>query len=296
MKALPITVVVPTLNCRGKLERHVASCREWSGIVAELIIVDSNSSDGTPEFLQLAFKSNNARFISTGPGLYAAWNRGVREATQPYVYFSTIGESISGDGLHKLHRWCETHTLDVAISTPHIVNPDGSPTATSWPIHEMAEFLNRQGEIYLPDQLVAGLLGGVFLPRSIMGSSASNLYRRSALVEYPFPENVGAQGDVLWGAKFLGKLRVGLSGEQFSTFLYDGVRGLSFSDYAKVVRLLQREVLQAEETTTRDLHHLISRSIVRERLRFGNRLSHLRNTLDRRKQLARFLRKFRVGK
>jgi len=296
MSSLPISVVLPTLNCRHKLCAHIDSCRAWLGCVAEVVVVDSNSTDGSLEFLRDALQIYNAKFLSTAPGLYAAWNRGVQEGGQPYVYFSTIGESISDEGLHKLLGWCEAHNLDVAISTPHIVNPDGSPTATSWPIHEMAEFLNRQGEIYLPDQLVAGLLGGVFLPRSIMGSSASNLYRRSALVEYPFPENVGAQGDVLWGAKFLGKLRVGLSGEQFSTFLYDGVRGLSFSDYAKVVRLLQREVLQAEETTTRDLHHLISRSIVRERLRFGNRLSHLRNTLDRRKQLARFLRKFRVGK
>lgn len=290
MTQLPITVVFPTLNCRHKLEHHVASCREWIGYVAELVIVDSLSSDGSMQFLQKAFEGYNARFISTGPGLYAAWNRGVREASSPYVYFSTIGEGISGDGLRKLHRWCDTHALDVAISSPRILNTDGTPATPTWPIHELSGFLLAQGEVYIPDAQINSLLGGIFLPRSIMGSSASNLYRTSALVAFPFPENVGPQGDVLWGAKFFPRLRVGLSGQQFSTFLYDGVRGLSFSDYTEVVRVLQREVLDNEEREP-DLCGSVCRSVVKERLRFGNRLSHLRAALDRRKRIARFLRK-----
>ena len=48
---LLICVVLPTLNVRPSLPTHLAQLRTWVGLAGGIIVVDSRSTDGTPELL-----------------------------------------------------------------------------------------------------------------------------------------------------------------------------------------------------------------------------------------------------
>lgn len=277
---LPITAILPTLNCREKLAEHIASSHDWLAQVSELIVVDSNSSDGSLQYLKRALNQFQTKFVNTGPGLYAAWNLGVQLAKHPYIYFSTIGETISLAGLSQLINWCENLDLDVVISTPQIIHKSRCPINILWPIHEMKAFLQRQGDIFLPNEGEKRLLSRAFTPECILGSSASNLYRRSALKRFPFPEDVGPQGDVMWACKYLSQVKVGISAMQCSTFLYDGDRKVSYRKYADIVTLFENQ-LAMENNDVLCLYNEVSRISLKQRRRLSNRLSKLVDTQNR---------------
>lgn len=279
MQTLPISVILPTLNCRPKLSGHLKLSQEWLGNVSEIIVVDSSSNDGSLEFLRETLKPYDATFIRTEPGLYASWNRGVQESSQPFVYFSTIGDTIYKSGLEQLHEWCEHLNLDVAISTPLMERRAREPVNVIWPIHELGEFLKRRGDIFVPEGTDLEMLARVFVPECILGSSASNLYRASALRQFPWPESAGNQGDVLWAANYLPKLKVGISPKQFSVFMYDGDRKLTYRQYANTVSRLEIAISKAaiaEKTLAEEL----SAVVVKQRRRLANRLSRLTELQD----------------
>jgi rSAM/selenodomain-associated transferase 2 len=78
MSVLPVSAIIPTLNVAASLPRTLAALR---GRVAEIIIADGGSSDGTAALAQAA----DARVISAprgrGPQLRAA----AEAATQPWL-------------------------------------------------------------------------------------------------------------------------------------------------------------------------------------------------------------------
>jgi glycosyltransferase involved in cell wall biosynthesis len=198
--------------------------------VAEIIAIDSTSTDGTSEVLQEKLAPLGAELISTGPGLYKAWNQAVSLANQPYVYFSTIGDIISLPGLQKLVGWAEESSLDVVISSPRMINEDGSDnTRVKWPIHFLNRSSLRADGLHLPLREERYLLANLFFPESIIGSSASNLYRTEALKSFPFPEDIGSEGDVLWSANNLKKLKVGITTDKLASFCWDGDRTKSYA-------------------------------------------------------------------
>lgn len=226
---IPISVILPTLNCAYKLTNHLVQIRRWLPFVEEIIAVDSQSSDGTFELILKELNQYKAKIISTGPGLYAAWNLGVSYATQPYVYFSTIGDIITLQGLLKLVGWADECDLDVVISSPRIINEDGSENdQVKWPIHFLNRSSSREDGLHLPIREERYLLSNLFFPESIIGSSASNLYRTKLLQESPFPETVGTEGDVIWAAKNITNSNIGISADQLATFKWDGDRSKSY--------------------------------------------------------------------
>ena len=67
---IPVTVIIPTLNCREKAAHHLDAIEEWLPCVQEIIAIDSNSNDGTRELLEERLQSYDAKIISTGRGLF----------------------------------------------------------------------------------------------------------------------------------------------------------------------------------------------------------------------------------
>lgn len=85
MKA-SISVVIPTYNRIGPLERALASVEKQSYPAREVLIVDDGSDDGTQEMLAERFPA----FTVLGQpnrGVSAARNRGVRAAGQEWIAF-----------------------------------------------------------------------------------------------------------------------------------------------------------------------------------------------------------------
>ncbi|HWN97512.1 MAG TPA: glycosyltransferase, partial [Methylomirabilota bacterium] len=173
---LPISVLVPTRNSMPLLPKHVESMRAWLDVVEEVIAVDSDSTDGTREFLQKNISHPHGRFLTHPPGLYQSWNFGIAQCRAKYVYISTIGDSITRAGLEHLVSVAEGLRCDVVVSPPQMMKR-GKPITRRWPVHQfIADRKLRVPVALSPFDGFAFAL--VNLRKAILGSSASNLYRR----------------------------------------------------------------------------------------------------------------------
>ena len=244
MTCLPVSVIIPTLNCREKLERHLEASKEWLSLVGEIIAIDSESNDGTFEFLEEQLLPYRAEIISTGPGLYRAWNLGIKKAKYPYIYFSTIGDIISLNGLEYLVNQVGKNQLDLIITPPAVVNKNNQILRdVHWPSHFVIGDSPKQEEIIIPDKNHKYLLASIFIPESILGSSASNIYRADILKKFPFPENYGTQGDVVWGIQNLPNVAFGISSRKVATFCWDGDRVKTWDHIINTTEALKSKVL-----------------------------------------------------
>src|SRR5580704_1102433 len=103
----PISVLVPTRNCAQLLPRHLESMAGWLDLVEEVVVVDSFSEDGTLEMIKSRLRHPRLRILSHPPGLYQSWNHGIRHLTAKYCYISTVGDTISREGLEHLTEGAE---------------------------------------------------------------------------------------------------------------------------------------------------------------------------------------------
>lgn len=214
----PIGVLIPTRNSMSLLSRHVETMRCWLDLAQEIVVVDSESSDGTVEFLRKQLPAGKTRFFSHAPGLYQSWNFGVRQISARYTYVSTVGDEMSRDGFTHLAEVAERFSCDVVISPPIFVAENGKPMrANPWPVHEIISLWNLENEICI-EGILPFAMALSFLPFALLGSSAGNLYRTTTLQQNPFPTEFGLNGDGAWG--FLNALttRFGITPRPVSFF------------------------------------------------------------------------------
>ncbi|HMJ91325.1 MAG TPA: glycosyltransferase [Candidatus Acidoferrum sp.] len=217
MDTLPVSLLLPTRNSMGQLPRHIATVRDLLPHVRELVVVDSESRDGTVELLRREFGS--ARFLTHPPGLYESWNFGVSACAAEYVYISTVGDAMTADGLRQLVKTAGQFACDVVISPPKLVDEHGTSVTKRWPIFEIIEGLKLEvTTVFTPEQ--AFLLALTFMRKAILGSSASNVYRTECLRERPFPTDFGHAGDVGWGLRHSADIRLGILPDEISTFVF----------------------------------------------------------------------------
>ncbi len=217
---LPISVLVPTLNCAALVPAHLESLRSWLDLAEEVVVVDSDSCDDTVKLLRAGLNHPRVRFLNHPRGLYQSWNFGIRNASAKYIYVSTVGDSITRQGVQSLFDLAEKLHSDVVISKPDFVNGEGEALPDQrWPI----DVILRQLQIKSPQLLstteqfyfaVTNLWG------AILGSSASNLYRADCLKQRPFPTEFGTAGDCGWGVQNIFDVRIAITPERFSTFRF----------------------------------------------------------------------------
>lgn len=215
---LPVSIIIPTRNCHSALLQHLEKMNPVFERVAQLIGVDGSSEDGTAKTLCDYLKSHPAsKFLSLPPGLYEGWNAAVSEAQQPWVYFSTIGDFISLDGLSKLLGSADFLNLDLLISPPKMVQEDGTASPQKWPIHHFtSSFKTKEIHVLSLEQKILGFCS--YFTGSILGSSASNIYNADFLKQHPFPTDFGHAGDTIWAVRNLIEMRAAISSENFATF------------------------------------------------------------------------------
>ena len=95
-------LVIPTFNSRHYLERHVEGILPWIDLVQEIVVVDSESTDGSLEFLRDRLPHPNLRVLLHPPGLYASWNHGIAQLHSDFFIMSTTGDTITREGVLKL--------------------------------------------------------------------------------------------------------------------------------------------------------------------------------------------------
>jgi len=195
---MEISAILPIYNCRERLERHLQSVTEWVGLVEEIIVVDSGSTDGSLELAQRAIVHPKIRHEVVPPGLYAAWNHGVRLAESEFCYFSTVGDAITREGLQHLVSTAQSMAVDVVISPPRCITEEGElADFRVFPVHSILEGSGLNEPLRMEPWL-SYLMATGFSIESFLGSSASNLYRTDCLKREPFPTDFGKAGDSAW--------------------------------------------------------------------------------------------------
>lgn len=254
MSELPVSVIVPTRNEGARIAQHLDALQDWVSRVHEVIAVDSESSDGTLEILETRIAGQPNGCVITRPrGLYAAWNFAVREASAEYVYFATVGDVPTDGALDHLVEVARAFEADVVISPPRM-REDGSDASESWPIHALIEHLPGDDPVRLDPMLKLMLVFGFEPGQGILGSSASNLYRREFLLQHPFPEDSGHGGDTVWGCRYAQDARMVVTPRVCAEFQFEGrASGYDSPDqqavYARVGEELERAATRLEAWT-----------------------------------------------
>jgi glycosyltransferase involved in cell wall biosynthesis len=229
---LPISVLVPTRNSMSLLPAHVEAMRPWLGLAEEVVAVDSDSTDGTLEFLRRELKHPNVRVLTHPPGLYQSWNFGIAQCRAKYIYISTVGETITREGLELLFRAAESFRADAVISPPRMVKMSGESKKKVWPVHSLIAELKLSSPVAL-EGAAAELFAVTNLRRGVLGSSASNLYRAEVLRRFPFRTDFGTAGDLAWGLEHAGEICFAIVPQTFSTFMFHP-KSYAKSDYAVI--------------------------------------------------------------
>lgn len=215
---LPIGVLLPTRDAMKLLPAHWETMRPWLPLVEEIVVVDSDSQDGTVEFLREKLAGQPVRFFQRPPGIYECWNFGLQQLRSRYAYVSTVGDGITPEGLSAHVQTAERLAADVVVSPPEFVDANGAAGGRNdWPVHRLVRNLGlTQPAAY--DGLLPFVFAMAYFPFAILGSSASNLYRTSVLQQKPFPTDFGWNGDGAWGLLHALNLRLVLSPARVSFF------------------------------------------------------------------------------
>jgi len=192
-----IGVMIPTLNSMPAIQAHVSKLNEWIHHVGQVIVVDSESTDGTIEYIRENLAHDHIVYINRPRGLYQSWNEGISHIQKKYTYISTVGDLISGTTLKRLYELAEKNQVAVVLSPPRLVDTRGKRLTNDWPIHQFIKNHVTSSTYHLSaiERLVCSCL---YLPGTLMGSSASNLYLTKCLLEAPFPTDYGHCGDSIW--------------------------------------------------------------------------------------------------
>jgi hypothetical protein len=218
-RPLPIGVVIPTRNVQPALQAHLAQLHSWAELAEEIIVVDSQSTDGTVETLRAELRHPRLRILQHPPGLYQSWNHGIQQVTAKYTYFSTIGDTITAEGLQHLTATAEQIRSEVLVSSPGLFDLAGQTvTDRRWPIHRFLDWCPLDHPVLL-EPWQAFLLTTLHVPDSILGSSASNLYLTETLKRFPFPTDYGHAGDTAWGLRYSWRVALAVTPKSFSRFV-----------------------------------------------------------------------------
>lgn len=247
-----ITVILPCRNNRSELEGHVGAMLEWLPRVAQVVVVDS-STDRSLDYLRERLSAPHVEFHSVPPGLYQAWNFGVAKARAEYCYFSTVGDSISADGLQHLFGIASKGGVDAVLSPPEMLDIEGKPSAMRWPIHDFAATLCDENFFPNREETVRWLTA--FLPFTILGSSASNLYRTQFLKANPFGIEFSHNGDAALGVQVSPFVKMAVTKKICSRFVTHGQgRDIAareqFEVAKKFLALLESTPMPAEAEST----------------------------------------------
>lgn len=213
-----VGVILPTRDCVSLLPAHLESMTAWLDVADEVVVVDSHSTDGTREMIRDRLRHPSLRWLDHPPGLYQSWNHGIQSLGTDYLYISTVGDSITRDGLLHLRDVADRLDADVTVSEPGFLDHSGNPIDSQpWPVRRLIKLMNIEEPTCLHGWPLF-LFAIACCPDALLGSSASNLYRTSVLQRHPFPTQYGMIGDGAWGVCNALHLRLAITPQRFSHF------------------------------------------------------------------------------
>ena len=203
---------------------HIESLRRLRPIVHEFIWVITDSPDGSHEIAREAAKELGGQILEVPRGLYQAWNSGIARATGDFIYISTIGDTITPQGLSALFHCLQKAEADVVFSPPAIfpVTKSNLKRSRHWPVFRFARILKQYAGGRLPKEkaILVQILSGA---SGLLGSCASCLFRASILKGHPFPTDHHHYGDTGWTYLNLAKAILAFHPDPVSKFIIHDV-------------------------------------------------------------------------
>jgi hypothetical protein len=217
-QAASLGVLLPTRNSAERLPDHLAAMASWIDLADQVVVVDSDSSDGTLEMIRRGMNHPQVQYVSHPPGLYASWNAGLRALATCYAYISTVGETITRAGLQQLLETARSFEVDVVLSRPIFTRSTGEPVEVHSPIDDIVHTLRISSPRRL-HTLEAMVFASVHAGNALTGSCASDLFRTATLKQFPFPTEYGTAGDGIWCVQHAAQVTWAVVPDRFSTFL-----------------------------------------------------------------------------
>lgn len=199
MSVSSISVIIPVYQSAERLPEHVESLRRLRPKVHEFIWVTTESSDRSHQIAREAAKELGGQVLEVPRGLYQAWNSGIARATGDFIYISTIGDTITPEGLNALSHCLQKAEADVVFSPPAI-SPETKINlrrSKHWPVFKFAPILSNYAGGSFPKEkaILMQILSGA---SGLLGSCASCLFRASFFQGRPFPTDYNHYGDTAW--------------------------------------------------------------------------------------------------
>jgi GT2 family glycosyltransferase/lipopolysaccharide/colanic/teichoic acid biosynthesis glycosyltransferase len=121
--AAGVSVVIVSYNSRDTIGQCLTSL--GSPAVAEIVVVDNASSDGTPDLVRERFPGVRVVANSENGGYAKGVNQGIRLSTGRYVLILNPDITVEDGAVETLARFMDEHP-DAGIGASRLVNPDGT--------------------------------------------------------------------------------------------------------------------------------------------------------------------------
>ena len=69
---IPVGILIPTRNAAALWQKHLPELQQAISVAEEVVVVDSESNDGTVDLLKSGLSHPKIRFLQHPPGLYAS--------------------------------------------------------------------------------------------------------------------------------------------------------------------------------------------------------------------------------
>ena len=268
MNPSSISVVIPVYQSAERLLGHIESLRRLLPMVHEFIWVITESPDGSHEIAQAAAKELGGQVLEVPRGLYQAWNSGISLASGDFIYISTIGDTITPEGLNALWH-CLRKTAADAVFSPPIISPATETNlkrSRHWPVFTFSEFLNRFTETRIPTEkaILLQILSGA---SGLLGSCASCLFRASFLKDRPFPTEFHHYGDTAWTYQNLPDAILAFHPEPVANFQIHNAEVSRIVDKHQIYTLIDQLAIQLPLPLTQIIHTYTLASFHIDRIR-----------------------------
>jgi glycosyltransferase involved in cell wall biosynthesis len=240
MSASTLSVIFPTYNCLGLIKRHLKEASDWLDLAEEIIVVDSQSIDGTLDHIRQELRHPRLTIITRERGLYESWNEAIRITRCDWIYISTAGDGILRSQLQHLIETGDRLEADVVMSNARFITEEGSPYPGECPVARLVHaFRLKSPAVFQP---AAGqYLAFSTFPQAILGSTASNLYRGEHLRARLFPVDHEHGGDTAWMLRYGHETRLCMTPIEGSTFCFHA-RIRRKKDPLEYNAMLQKEI------------------------------------------------------
>ena len=255
MNLSSISVIIPVYQSAERLTEHIASLRKLHSQVHEFIWVITESPDGSHETAREAAQELGGQVLEVPRGLYQAWNSGIARATGDLIYISTIGDTITPEGLNALSVCMRKNEADVVFSPP-VIFPATQPNlkrCRHWTVFEFSKILNQFCGVCIPMEkaILMQILSGA---TGLLGSCASCLFRTSFLKARPFSDEYHHYGDTAWTYKNLPDAILALYPEPVARFVIHDLGTPRIVDKRQIYRLSEELAAHLPRQLTQIVH------------------------------------------